>query len=191
MHHSDSSVLTALLTKWSDGDESALEQLIPYVERELRQIAHAHLRRENRNHTLQTTALVNEAYIKLIDQRSKWENRAHFFAIASRVMRRILLDYARSQNRLKRGGNLTLVPITETNADSNERSAELLDLNEALERLAEFDSQKAKIVEMRFFGGLTMEEIAEVLKISPVTVARHWSVSKAWLQREMQGNLLD
>ena len=186
MNSNDSSVVTALLMKWSDGDESALEQLLPFVERELKQIAHAHMRRENKNHTLQTTALVNEAYIKLIDQRSQWQNRAHFFAIASRVMRRILLDYARAQKRAKRGGELVFVPVTDVDAEAYDRSAELLDLDEALERLAEFDPQKAQIVEMRFFGGLTIDEIAEVLKISPVTVNRHWNVSKAWLQREMQ-----
>lgn len=186
MNSDDSSVVTGLLVKWSNGDESALEQLIPFVERELKQIAHAHMRRENRNHTLQTTALVNEAYLKLIDQRSPWQNRAHFFAIASRIMRRVLLDYARSQNRAKRGGELIFVPVTEVDAEGYDRAAELIDLDEALERLAEFDPEKARIVEMRFFGGLTIEEIAEVLKISPVTVSRHWSVSKAWLQREMQ-----
>ena len=185
MDSNDSSVLTALLVKWSDGDESALEQLIPHVERELKQIARAHMRRENRNHTLQTTALVNEAYIKLIDQRSKWQNRAHFFAIASRIMRRVLLNHARSHRRVKRGGNVILVPLTETPDESYERSAELLDLDAALVRLAEFDPQKAKIVEMRFFGGLTLDQIAEVLKISRVTVARHWSLAKAWLQHEM------
>jgi RNA polymerase sigma factor (TIGR02999 family) len=186
MDLNDSSELTALLIKWSDGDESALEQLIPYVERELRQIAHAHMRRENRNHTLQTTALVNEAYIKLIDQRSKWQNRAHFFAIASRIMRRILLDHARALQRVKRGGSIVLVPVSETSPEVYEPSADLLDLDEALGRLADFDSQKARIVEMRFFGGLTIDEIAAVLKIAPVTVARHWSISRAWLQREME-----
>lgn len=186
MNSNDSSVVTALLLKWSDGDEAALEQLIPFVERELKQIAHAHMRRENKNHTLQTTALLNEAYIKLIDQRSKWQNRAHFFAIASRVMRRILLDYARAQNRAKRGGDLIFVSASAIGAELSERSAELLDLDEALQRLAEFDPQKARIVEMRFFGGLTVEEIGEVLQISPITVSRHWKVSKAWLQREMR-----
>jgi RNA polymerase sigma factor (TIGR02999 family) len=177
--------LTELLNKWSDGDETALEQLIPHVERELHRIAHYHMAREAKTHTLQTTALVNEAYLKLIDQNVRWRNRAHFFAIASKLMRRILLDHARSQLRTKRGGGVQHLTLTDAVGQAAEGSVDLIVLDQALDRLAEIDSQKSQIVEMRYFGGLSVEEIAEVLKVSPGTIARHWAMAKAWLRREI------
>jgi RNA polymerase sigma factor (TIGR02999 family) len=157
------------------------------VERELRRIAANHMRRESPGHTLQTTALVNEAYLKLVDQREvRWQNRAHFFALASQLMRRILLDHARSQGRAKRGGQAVHVDLEEVAVLTPQKSEELIALDEALVRLAEFDARKSKIVEMRFFGGLSVNEAAEVLGIAPVTVMLHWRLAKAWLQREIR-----
>jgi RNA polymerase sigma-70 factor, ECF subfamily len=178
--------LTDLLNMWSDGDETALEKLIPHVERELHRIAHHHMRREDGTHTLQTTALVNEAYLKLIDQNVRWRNRAHFFAIASQLMRRVLLDHARTQLRAKRGGGVQHITLTDAVARTDEPSVDLLALDRALDKLAKMDSQKSKIVEMRYFGGLSVEEVAEVLKLAPSTIARHWAMAKAWLRREME-----
>jgi RNA polymerase sigma-70 factor, ECF subfamily len=177
--------LTDLLNLWSDGDENALEKLIPHVERELHRIAHYHMAREDKTHTLQTTALVNEAYLKLIDQNVRWRNRAHFFAIASKLMRRILLDHARTQLRTKRGGGAQHLTLTEVEGRSDERSVDLIVLDQALDKLAEIDPQKTQIVEMRYFGGLSVDEVAEVLKVAPGTVARHWAMAKAWLRREI------
>jgi RNA polymerase sigma factor (TIGR02999 family) len=182
-----SSEITGLLVDWSDGNQAALDRLLPMVEKELRRLAHSYMRRENPNHTLQTTALVNEAYLKLIDQKkTRWQNRAHFFAIAATVMRRILLNYARDQHREKRGGNIMQVSLSEATVVSLEKSEEFIALDEALERLAAEDRRKARVVELRFFGGLEMDEIAEVLKVSSVTVMRDWKFAKAWLLREMQ-----
>ena len=160
---------------------------MPMVETELRRIAANYMRRERPGHTLQTSALVNEAYLKLIDQRQvRWEGRSHFFALASQLMRRILLDHARSQSRAKRGGDAIHVDLDEALAISPEKSHELIALDEALTRLTDFDPRKSKIVEMRFFGGLSVNEVAEVLGIAPVTVMLHWRLAKAWLQKEMR-----
>lgn len=187
MTEGPSSEITGLLVDWSNGDQAALERLLPLVEKELRRLAHSYMRRENPDHTLQTTALVNEAYLKLIDQKkTHWQNRAHFFAIAATVMRRILLNYARDQHREKRGGNIMQVSLSEATVVSFEKSEEIIALDEALDRLAAEDSRKARVVELRFFGGLEIDEIAEVLKVSPVTVMRDWKFAKAWLLREMQ-----
>ena len=181
-----SSEVTGLLIKWCDGDQSALEQLIPLVERELHRIAHRYMRREQPGHTLQTTALVNEAFLRLMDQnRVRWQNRAHFFGIAAQIMRRILLNYARDQNRIKRGGGAIRVSLSEGDVLSIERSFELIALDDALHRLALFDKRKSEVVELRYFGGLSVEETAEVLKISSITVMRDWNIAKAWLAREI------
>jgi RNA polymerase sigma-70 factor, ECF subfamily len=182
-----SSEITGLLVDWSNGDLAALERLLPLVEKDLRRIAHVHMRRENRNHTLQTTALVNEAYLRLIDQKkTRWQNRAHFFAISATIMRRVLLNYARDQRRAKRGGKAVHVSLSEAAIVSLERAEELILLDEALERLAALDPRKARVVELRYFGGLEMDEIAEVLKVSSITVMRDWKFAKAWLLLEME-----
>ena len=179
--------ITGLLVDWSNGDQTALEKLLPLVEQELHRLAHNYMRRENRDHMLQTTALVNEAYLKLIDQKkTRWQNRAHFFAIAAKIMRRILLNYARDQHRLKRGGNAVQVSLSEVSLFSMGRPEELIALDEALERLAELDERKARVVELKYFGGLETEEIAEVLKVSEVTVLRDWRFARAWLLREIE-----
>jgi RNA polymerase sigma factor (TIGR02999 family) len=186
MNKAFNSELTELLIGWANGDKTALERLMPIVDRELHRIAHCHMNKENPGHTLQTSALVNEAYLKLINQREvKWQNRAHFFAIASKLMRRILLDHAKAQQRAKRGGDAQQVSLSEVFISSDKPSAELIALDDALNKLAEVDLQKSNIVEMRYFGGLTMEEIAAVLGISAVSVRRHWSMAKAWLRREV------
>jgi RNA polymerase sigma factor (TIGR02999 family) len=178
--------ITGLLLNWSDGDTSALDRLAPVVEKELRRLAHNYMRHERPDHTLQTTALVNEAYIRLVDQKQvRWQNRAHFFGIAASVMRRILVDYARSRSREKRGAGAFQVSLTEAAVLSRDEAESLLELNVALERLAERDERKARVVECRYFGGLTSEEVAEVLKISITTVERDWSFAKAWLRREL------
>src|SRR5205085_10049126 len=168
------------------GDEAALERLMPLVERELHRLAHHYMRRENPGHTRQTTALVNEAFLRLVDQsRVRWQNRAHFFGIAARIMRRVLLNYARDQKRMKRGGGAVLVSLSEAGA-ATERSEELLALDAALEKLTAVDERKGRVVELRYFGGLSIEETAEVLKVSPVTVLRDWQMAKAWLAREIR-----
>lgn len=177
--------LTQLLIRWSNGDEGALNQLVPYVEKELHRIAHWHMTREDKTHTLQTTALVNEAYLKLIDQSVKWQNRAHFFAIASQLMRRILVDHARTQLRAKRGGGISHINLNDALLDAKQPSPDIIALDFALKKLWEIDPQKCRIVEMRYFGGLTVEEIAEVLRVAPSTIARHWAMAKAWLRREI------
>ena len=179
--------MTRLLAAWSDGDRSALDKLAPLVYEELRRLAHVHMRRERADHTLQTTALVNEAYLRLVDQRGvRWQNRAHFFAIAAQMMRRILIDHARKRAYAKRGGGAPMLPLEETAVLTDERAAELVALDEALGSLAQVDERKGRIVELRFFGGLSVEEVAEVVGVSPDTVTREWRRAKAWLIRELQ-----
>jgi RNA polymerase sigma factor (TIGR02999 family) len=178
--------VTQLLLDWSDGDKAALDRLMPLVFEELRKLARHYMRRERPSHTLQTTALVNEAYLRLIDQRSvHWQNRAHFFGIASRMMRRILVEHARSRNYAKRGGGANQVSLDEAMVVSPERASEVVALDDALTALALVDQRKSQIVEMRFFGGLSIEETAEALGVSPGTVMRDWTLAKAWLHREI------
>jgi RNA polymerase sigma factor (TIGR02999 family) len=181
------SEITGLLIDWSNGDQSALEALLPRVEKELRRLAHGYMRRENPDHMLQTTALVNEAYLKLIDQnRTHWQNRAHFFGIAAQIMRRILLNYARDRHREKRGGNAVQVSLSDVSIVCLEKTEELIALDEALNRLAALDERKSRVVELRYFGGLDVDETAEVLRVSPITVMRDWKFAKAWLLREIE-----
>jgi len=176
--------LTQLLAAWSDGNQAALEKLLPLVNAELRRLAGHYMRRETPGHTLQTSALVNEAYIRLIDQKHvRWQNRAHFYGIASQLMRRILIDHARSNQYAKRGGGAVKVSLDEAAAITEARSAELLAVDEALEKLTAMDARKGRLVELRFFGGLTEEEAAEVLGVSLPTVQREWRAAKAWLHR--------
>ena len=179
--------ITELLAAWSGGDEASLERLLPLVEQELRRIAHRYMRRENGNHTLQTTALVNEAYIKLVDQtRTDWKNRAQFFGISAQIMRRILLNHARDRAAEKRGGGAANLNLDDVFVISPEKSDELIALDEALEKLKDFDELKSRIVELRYFGGLTLEETAEVLQIAPPTVSLHWRLARAWLKNAMR-----
>jgi RNA polymerase sigma factor (TIGR02999 family) len=179
--------VTQLLVDWSNGDEASLDKLLPLVHDELRRLARRYMRRESPGHTLQTSALVNEAYLRLIDQKNvQWQNRAHFFGIAAQLMRRILIDHARSHTRAKRGGGAVKVSLDEAapvNKVTEARAAELLAVDEALERLTAMDARKGRIVELRFFGGLTEEETAEVIGISVPTVQREWRAAKAWLRR--------
>ncbi|MBL8151420.1 MAG: sigma-70 family RNA polymerase sigma factor [Blastocatellia bacterium] len=179
--------LTQLLVAWSNGDEKAHEELIPLVYNELRRLAHSHLLRERYNPLLQTTALVHEAYLKLIDAKSvRWQDRAHFFRIAARMMRQILVDHARSRDSSKRGGDVFIVTI-EGIADIPDKDfIEITILNDLLERLQKLDTRQCEIVELRFFGGMTNEEISEVLQVSPRTIKREWSVARAWLLSEMK-----
>jgi RNA polymerase sigma-70 factor, ECF subfamily len=175
-----------LLAAWSEGDQEALNQLLPLVYDELHKMAHRYLRRERADHTLQTTALVNEAYLKMVGQKNQqWQNRAHFFAVASNIMRQILVDYARTQHRARRGGDAQQVPLDEAVIVSSGRAAELLLLDDALYSLAKFDARKSRIAELRYFGGLSVEETAMVLQVSSVTVLREWRLTKAWLLQEM------
>src|SRR5436305_14709186 len=178
--------MTELLIEWSNGDQSALEKLMPLVHEELRRLAHRYMRRERRGHTLQTTALVNEVYVRLIDQKSmSFESRAHFFGIAARAMRQILVEYARARGAVKRGGAMERVALEEAALVSDKPSAELIALDEALSELVEFDERLSRVVELRFFGGLSVEETAEVMRVHPNTVVRDWSVAKAWLHRRL------
>jgi RNA polymerase sigma factor (TIGR02999 family) len=178
--------VTRLLVDWGNGDQAALDELIPLVYDELRRLAGRYMRRESRGHTLQTSALVNEAYLRLVDQKSvKWQNRAHFFGVAAQLMRRILVDHARSRLRAKRGGGAEMVSLAESGATSEE-VAEVIALDVALKDLAEMDPRKSQIVEMKFFGGLTTEEMAEVLKVTSRTVEREWRKAKAWLNRALK-----
>ena len=178
--------VTQLLQEWSHGDDAALAELTPLVYEELRRLAHHYMEGERPNHTLQTTALVNEAYLRLADQTSpNWQSRAHFFAVASRGMRRILVNYARSNRAQKRGGGAARIELDEAAILSPEQSIEIVDLHEALERLGTLDSRKAQVVELKYFGGLNHDEIAEVMKISAVTVRRDWVFAKAWLHKEL------
>jgi RNA polymerase sigma factor (TIGR02999 family) len=178
--------ITQLLLDWSDGNHAALERVTPLVYGELHRLAHHYMNRERAGHTLQTSALVNEAFMRLVDQRNvKWNNRAHFFAIAAQMMRRILVDYARSHLYAKRGAGAVHVSLDHAGLVSNEPSAEVTALDEALTKLESIDPQQARVVELKFFGGLTIKETAEVMKISVDMVKREWSTAKAWLYREM------
>jgi RNA polymerase sigma factor (TIGR02999 family) len=180
--------VTDLLTRWSDGDDAALAELTPLVYEELRRLAHRQMGAERPDHTLQTTALVNEAYLRLADQTNpRWQNRAHFFAVAARAMRRILVSYARSQQAQKRGGGALKMDLDEVALIAPEESKEIIDLHEALERLSTLDSRKAHVVELKYFGGLNYDEMAEVLKISRVTVRRDWEFARLWLYTELHG----
>lgn len=182
----DTQAVTQLLAKWSEGDEHALEKLAPLVYEELLRLAHHYMSAQRPDHTLQTTALVNEAYLRLAEQsRPSFTNRAHFFAVAAKAMRQILVNHAKALQRQKRGGNAAKVELEKAALVSPEPSRQILDLNEALERLATVDSRKAEVVELRYFGGLKQDEIAEVLKISSVTVRREWVFAKAWLYNEL------
>ena len=181
--------ITQLLRAWSDGDEASLEILLPLVEQELRRIAHSYMSNEGVNHTLQTTALVNEAYIELNNQHSvNWQNRKHFYALTAQIMRRILLKYARDRSCAKRGGSFQHVSLDDVCVLTLQKSEELIALDEALTRLSEIDPIKSSIVELRYFGGLTIAEIGKVLGYASVTVAVHWRLAKAWLGREIQGS---
>lgn len=179
--------VSSLLRAWSDGDQNALDKLAPIVYDELRRLAGYYLNRERSGHSLQATALVNEAYLRLVDyKRMQWENRAHFFAVSAQLMRRILVDHARRHN-LKRGGGVQHVALEDTATVGGGRAENLVALDDALQALARLDARKARVVELRFFGGLSVEETAEVLQISPVTVMRDWSSARAWLYREIGG----
>jgi len=178
--------ITEQLIAWSKGDEGALDALIPAVYQELRRMANYYLRGENAGHSLQPTALVHEAYLRLIDQtKVDWQNRAHFFGVAAQMMRRILVDHAKAKHRAKRGGTATKVSLDETVNLSDERAAELVALDDALKVLDELDERKSRIVELRYFGGLTVDETAQVLGVSDKTVMRDWSLAKAWLYQQL------
>jgi RNA polymerase sigma factor (TIGR02999 family) len=180
--------ITQLLIAWSDGSRDAVEDLLPLVYGELRRLASRYLRHEPIGHTLQPTALVHEAYIRLIDQRRvRWRNRAHFYGIAAQIMRRILVDHARAQAADKRGGEWDHIPLVEDRLPSGTVDVDVVALDEALERLAAVDPQQARIVELRYFGGLTIDEVAEVTRVSAATVVREWTVAKAWLRAELSG----
>ena len=180
--------VTQLLLAWNDGDESALEKLVPLVYNELRHLAQRRMRLERPDHTLQTTALINEAYLRLVDVHNvHWQNRAHFFALCARLMRRILVDYARTRHYAKRGGGAQAISLDQSLPVAAGRSPDLVAVDEALHALAGVDARKAQVVELRFFGGLTVEETAEVLKVSPETVRRDWRLAKVWLLRELSG----
>jgi RNA polymerase sigma-70 factor (ECF subfamily) len=178
--------VTDLLVQWSGGDEAALAELTPLVYEELRRVAHHYLSEQRPGHTLQTTALVNEAYLRLADQTNpRWQNRAHFFAVAARAMRQILVSYARTQQAQKRGGGALKIDLDEAALIAPKESKEIVDLHEALEQLSELDSRKAQVVELKYFGGLNYDEIAEVLKISRITARRDWEFAKLWLYTEL------
>lgn len=180
--------VTQLLKAWGQGDDGALGRLIPLVQNELHRLARRYMSREQPDHTLQTTALVNEVYLRLVDMpQMSWQDRAHFFAISARMMRRILTDFARSRNYQKRGGTALHVSFDEALAVSQEQDAEIVAIDDALSQLAALDSRKSQVVELRFFGGLSEVEIAEVLKVSPETVRRDWRFAKSWLHRVLSG----
>jgi RNA polymerase sigma-70 factor, ECF subfamily len=180
--------VTQLLKAWGQGDEGALDRLIPLVQQELHRLAHHYMSREKIDHTLQTTALVNEVYLRIVDiAQVSWQDRAHFFAISARMMRRILTDFARARNYQKRGGAAVHVSFDEALAVSQGQDAEIVAVDEALVALATVDARKSQVVELRFFGGLSVEETAEVLKVSPETVKRDWRFAKAWLHRVLSG----
>src|SRR6266566_506844 len=186
--------LTGLLIEWRQGDLAALDRLTPLVYDEIRRIAHRYVQRERDGHTLQTTALVNEAYLRLASrQQIDWQNRAHFFAVTAQVMRHILIDYARRRHYVKHGGEVQRISFSEALATeavvlmSEPRAAELLALNEALDELAKLDQRKSRVVELRYFGGLSLDETAEILEVSPMTVRRDWRAAKAWLFRAVNG----
>ena len=178
--------VTELLLRWRAGDDACLHRLVPLVDGELRRIAHRYMRMERRGHTLQTTALVNQAYLKLVDQAQvDWQNRAQFLGIAARLMRHILVDWARSRQALKRGGEARPLELEEALVVAGVPGADLVALDDALKALAALDPRKSEVVEFRFFGGLSVEETAEVLKVSPETVMRDWKFAKSWLRREL------
>ncbi len=178
--------VTQLLLDWRNGDEQALDRLMPLVYEELRRMANRYLRNERRNHTLQTSALVHEAYLRLVDHENiAWQNRAHFFGVAAQAMRRILVDHARTRNYEKRGGAMRHVSLDEAASMVEERASELIALDEALRELAKIDPRKSRVVELRYFGGLSVEETAEALGVSAVTIMRDWNTAKAWLLREI------
>lgn len=184
MAETESRDITDLLVAWGDGDGEALEEIVPLVNAELRRLARNYMRGERPGHTLQTTALINEAYLKLIEQRRvRWQNRAHFLAIAAQQMRRILVDYARRRKYQKRGGGALQVTLGEVEGMADERAPDLVALDEALNALAEIDPRRARVVELKFFGGLTTEEAAAALGVSDTTVERDWTVAKAWLHK--------
>lgn len=178
--------VTQLLIAWSNGEAGALEQLTPLVYAELRRLAHRYMHRERAGHTLQTTALVHEAYIRMIDQNhANWQNRAQFFGVAANMMRRILVDHARGHQADKRGGGIAKLSLDEAIEIADQKEVDLIALDDALNNLAELDEQQSRVVELRFFAGLTVEETAEVMKLSPATIKREWSMAKAWLHREL------
>jgi RNA polymerase sigma-70 factor (ECF subfamily) len=180
--------ITKLLKDWSGGDSTALDRLIPLVHDELHQLAHQHMRRERAGHVLQTSALINEAYLRFADQSEvTFENRAHFFGIAARLMRQILVDEARRRNSAKRGGGAIQVSLAEATSVAQEQAANVVALDDALKNLERIDARQSEIVELRFFGGLSVDETAEVLKVSPATVSRDWTFARAWLRNEMRG----
>ncbi len=180
--------MTQLLRAWTGGSDQALEALLPLVEGELRRLARGYLARERKDHTLQTTALVNEAFVRLVDARSiPWQDRAHFLGIAARLMRRVLVDHARTRGYRKRGGDLQRVSLDEAMLVSRDLDVNLLALDRALDRLAEADPRKVRVIEMRFFGGLTVDETAEALQVSADTVKRDWRLAKLWLLRDLEG----
>ena len=186
MTEADTHEVTQLLIDWSNGDRAALDALIPLVEEELRRLAHRYMNRERVDHTLQTTALVNEAYMRLVNRKNvHWQNRAHFFGIAAQLMRTILVDHARGHASAKRGGGAVKLEVNEALVVSEQKAAEVIALDDALKQLALIDPQQSRIVELRFFGGLTVEETAEVLQLSPATIKREWSTAKAWLYHEL------
>jgi len=178
--------ITELLEHWSGGNQAALDQLYPLVYEELRRLARSYMRREPKGHTLQTTALINEAYVRLVDQQSvRWQNRSHFFAISAQIMRRILVDHARQHLQAKRGGGAKRISLDEVMIVAKERSAEVLMLDEALSNLARLDPRRSQVVELRYFAGLSNSEIASVLKISENTVMRDWNLARAWLYQQL------
>ena len=184
----DSQNITELLAGYTRGDKEVLDKLMPIVYEELRRQAARYLRREQAGHTLQTTALIHEAYVRLVDQRNvQWQNRAHFFGIAAQLMRRILVDHARTKKRVKRGGSDVRVSLADADVAVKDPDLDVVALDEALQRLAALDEQQSRVVELRFFSGLTVEETAEVMGISKATVKRDWSMAKAWLHRELSG----
>src|SRR5262245_54760755 len=180
--------ITEFLHSWKAGDESALEKLTALVHRELHRLAAHYMRREQPDHTLQTTALVNEAYVRLLDWKNvQFQNRGHFFGVIAQLMRRILVDYARSRRDRKRGGGVRPITLDESQAVRDDRLMVLLEMDEGLNRLAAVDAQRARVVELRYFAGLSVEETAQVLQVAPITVMRHWNFAKAWLLRELAG----
>lgn len=184
--------VTQLLMKWSEGDKAALDQLIPLVHTELRRLARIHMGKERRGHTLQTSALINEAYVRLVDQQNvQWQDRAHFFAVSAQVMRHILIDHARRYQYAKRGGGARKVSLDEAALLPQRRAEELVELDDALTSLARIDPRKSQLVELRFFGGLSVEETAEVMAISPTTVMREWRAVKAWLHHSISNKESD
>jgi RNA polymerase sigma-70 factor, ECF subfamily len=184
-----SSEITELLVDWSNGNQEVLDKLFPLIEKELHRLAHYYMQRIQPGNTLQTTALINETYLRLINQRDvNWQNRAHFYGISAQIMRRILLNYVRDQKRIKRGGGAVQVSLSDIAVVSPEKSSELLALDDALNRLEKIDARKSKVVELRYFGGLSVEETAEVLKVSKITVMRDWNMAKAWLAKEIRQN---